>query len=427
MEEADSELVPGKVLLPCEQCGRGLAEGHPEAYRPSPRPGTIAGMTITAGAPPTHSTPAALARGFLTGGVAGTSLAALVVGGIIERVPLFVAGLVVPAVYGLLLFLAGAPRRAREAAVVPRTALAMIESLKAIGGESSDVPVRFDLTVAPDDEPAYRVEITQDINLVDLPDYRPRGILVVQYPPDRPWRVRIVKRPPLEWEERAAGARLDSVPGPATVSEPPEGCAFGFVVLLGLLLGAAAVIGLFRADLFDEDATARPSSSSKPSVASSSSTSSTTVVSSASGTVALGPGQSMLDKGELRRAVDSLIKGKGMGEGEGNDKGNDKGEGKNKRAALTVVVQERLLSVVFSPTGTQAPQFDPGSLPYERFPALVEEARTTLGIRSPQTWQITADRLTGSLTIRVGVTGPEGAASLEADGQGKVVRRTPAG
>ncbi|MCX5605731.1 hypothetical protein OOK29_47255 [Streptomyces phaeochromogenes] len=380
-------------------------------------------MTITAGAPPTHSTPAALARGFLTGGVAGTSLAALVVGGIIEKVPLFVAGLVVPTVYGLLLFLAGAPRRRREAAVVPRTALATIESLKAIGGESSDVPVRFDLTVAPDDEPAYRVEITQDINLVDLPDYRPRGILVVQYPPDRPWRVRIVKRPTPEWEERAAGARLDSVPGPATVSEPPEGCAFGFVGLLGLLLGAAVVIGLFRADLFDGDATARQPSSSKPSVSSSSSssisssssTSSTTVVSSASGTVALGPGQSMLDKGELRRAVDSLTEGEGKGEGGG------------KRSALTVVVQERLLSVVFSPTGTQAPQFDPRSLPYERFPALVEEARTTLGIRSPRTWQITAERLTGSLTIRVGVTGAEGTASLEADGQGKVVRRTPVG
>ncbi|MEU9893614.1 hypothetical protein ACIBCS_40610 [Streptomyces phaeochromogenes] len=74
-----------------------------------------------------------------------------------------------------------------------------------------------------------------------------------------------------------------------------------------------------------------------------------------------------------------------------------------------------------------APQFDPRSLPYERFPALVEEARTTLGIRSPQTWQITAERLTGSLTIRVGVTGAEGTASLEADGQGKVVRRTPVG
>lgn len=362
-------------------------------------------MTITAGAPPTHNLPVALARGFLTGGVSGASLAAFVVGGILESVPLFVTGLALPAVYGLLFFLAGRPRRAREAAVAPRTALAMIESLHATGGESSDVPVRFDLTVAPDDAPAYRVEITQHINLVDLPDYRPRGILVVQYPPDRPWKVQIVKRPTPEWENRAAGARIDSAPGPATVSDPPEGCAFGFVALLGLLLGAAAVILLFRADLFDQGATARPPSSSQPSV---SSTSSTTVVSSASGTVALGPDQSFLHKGELRRAIASLTKGK------------------DTHQALTVVVQERLLSVVFAPTGTRAPRFDPRSLPYERFPALVEEARTTLGIDSPQTWQLTVDRLTGSLTIRVTVTGPGGTALLEADGQGEVVRRSPA-
>lgn len=375
-----------------------------EVYRPSPRPGTIARMTITTGVPPTHNAPVALARGLLTGGVIGTSLAAFVVGIIIENVPLFVTGLGLPAVYGLLFFLAGRPRRVREAAVAPHTALAVIESLHAIGGESSDVRVRFDLTVAPDDAPAYRVEITQDINLVDLPDYRPRGVLVVQYPPDRPRRVRIVKRPTPDWEDRVAGARLDSAPGPAMVSEPPEGCAFGFVTLLGLLLGAAAVILLFRADLFDQDATAQPPSSAKPSV---SVTSSTTVVSSASGTVALGPDQSLLDKGELRRAIDSLTKGK------------------DTHPALTVVVQERLLSVVFAPTGTQAPQFDLRSLPYERIPALVEEATTTLGIHSPQTWQLTADRLTGSLTIRVGVTGTEGAASLEAAGQGKVVRRTP--
>ncbi|MFE2843334.1 hypothetical protein ACFXKS_07245 [Streptomyces scopuliridis] len=362
-------------------------------------------MTTITGAPPTHHTPVALARGLLTGGVIGTSLAALVVGGVIESVPLFVTGLGLPAVYGLLFFLAGVPRRTREAAVAPHTALAMIESLHAIGGEGSDIPVRFDLTVAPDDASAYRVEITQDINLVDLPDYRPRGVLVVQYPPDRPWRVRIVKRPTPEWEDRVVGARLDSAPGPAMVSEPPGGCALGFVAFLGLLLGAAVVILLFRADLFDQDATAQPPSRVKPSV---SSTSSTTVVSSASGTVSLGPGQSFLDKGELRRAIDSLTGDKDMG------------------PALTVVVQERLLSVVFSPAGTQALRFDPRSLPYERFPALVEEATTTLGVHSPQTWQLTAVRLTGSLTIRVGVTGPEGTASLEADGQGKVVRRTPA-
>ncbi|WP_329395080.1 hypothetical protein [Streptomyces melanogenes] len=363
-------------------------------------------MTITTGAVlPTHRTPVALARRFLTGAVVGTSLAALVVGAIVENVPLFVTGWVLPAVYGLLFFLAGMPRRAREAAVVPRTALAMIESLEAVGGESSDIPVRFELTVAPDDGPRYRVEITQDINLVDLSDYRPRGVVVVQYPPDQPWRVRIVKRPTPEWEDRAASARLDSAPGTARVAAPPEGCAFGFVVLLGLLLGAAAVVLLFRADLFDRDDTAQPPSAARPSV---SSTSSTTVVSSASGTVALGPGQSFLDKGELDRAVGSLTRGG------------------DTRQALTVVVQERLLSVVFSPTGMQTPGLDARALPYDRFPALVEEATAGLGVRSPRTWQITAERLTGSLVIRVVVTGPEGTASLEANGQGKVLRRAPA-
>ncbi|MCX4850342.1 hypothetical protein [Streptomyces sp. NBC_00893] len=358
-------------------------------------------MTIsTVAAPPIHNMPVALAQGFLTGGVIGASLAALVVGGIIESVPLFVTGLGLPAVYGLLFFLAGAPRRARETAVAPRTALAAVESLEAVGGEAtSDVAVRFDLTVAPDDATAYRVAFTQDINLADLPDYRPGGVVVVQYPPDRPWRVRIVKRPTPEWEERVAGARLDSAPGPVLVSEPSEGCVVGYVTLLALLLAAAGVVLLFRADLFDEGA------SDKPSVSSSSST---TVVSSASGTVTLGPNQSFLDRGELRKAVGSLTRGT------------------NARAALTVVVQDRLLSVVYEPTGSQAPTFDPDSLPYDRLPALVEEARSSLGVGSPQTWQLTVERLTGSLTIRVGVTGAEESASLEADAQGNVVRHMPA-
>ena len=101
-------------------------------------------------------------------------------------------------------------------------------------------------------------------------------------------------------------------------------------------------------------------------------------------------------------------------------------KGTDARAALTVVVQDRLLSIVYAPTGSQAATFDRDSLPYDRFPALVDEARNGLGAGSPQTWQLTVERLTGSLTIRVGVTGPEGAASLEANGQGMVVRRTPA-
>ncbi|MFF8914277.1 hypothetical protein ACF08M_13390 [Streptomyces sp. NPDC015032] len=368
-------------------------------------------MTITTGgAPPAWNTFVALARGLLTGGVIGASLAALVVGGIIESVPLFVTGLGLPAVYGLVFFLAGVPRRAREAAIAPCTALAVAESVEAVGGEAtSDVAVRFDLTVAADDVPAYRVAFTQDINLADLPDYRPGGVVVVQYPPERPWRVRIVKRPTPEWEERVAGARLDSAPGPVLASEPTGGCAVGSVTLLALLLAAAGVVLLFRADLFDEGASAPPPSSAQPSAsASSSSPSSTTVVSSASGTVALGPNHSFLDKDELRKAVGSLTKGT------------------DPRAALTVVVQDRLLSVVYAPNGSQAPTFDPDSLPYDRFPALVGEAKSSLGVGSPQTWQLTVERLTGSLTIRVGVTGTEGTASLEAAGDGKVLRRTPA-
>ncbi|MEV7603056.1 hypothetical protein AB0O91_37380 [Kitasatospora sp. NPDC089797] len=365
-------------------------------------------MTTTTGVPPaTHNTPLACAKGLLTGGVVGTSLAALVVGGILDHPPLLVTGVVAPPVYALLVFLAGAPRRAREAAVVLRTALATIDSREAVGGESSEVPVRFELTVVPDDESPYRVGITQDINLVDLPDYRPRGVVVVQYPPDRPWRVRIVKRPTPEWAERAASARPDAVPESAApkVVEPPEGCAFGLFLLLGLLAGAAAVVLLFRAELFDGDGTAQPSSTGQPSV---SVTSSTAVVSSALGSVSLGPGRSFLDQGELDRALGTLTQ-----------------DGDTRRA-LTVVVQERLLSVFYAPVGTPASGLDPRELPYARFPALVEEATTTLGVQAPRTWQVIAEGLTGSPVIRVVVTGSDGTASLEADRQGRVVRRSPA-
>ncbi|MFJ5723130.1 hypothetical protein [Streptomyces sp. NPDC093149] len=365
-------------------------------------------MTIATDTAPTHNGPVALVRGFLTGGVTGVTSAALVVGIVIENVPLFVTGLGLPVVYGVLLFLAGVPRRAREAAVVPCTALAMIENLRAGSSETGDVPIHFVLTVAPDDAPAFRAEITQSINLVDLPDYRPRGVLVVQYPPDRPWRVRIVSRPTPEWESRAADARIDSAPESAAVQQPPEGCAFGTVLLIGLLLGAATVVLLFRAELFGPDGSGQPPASAEPSVSASSST--TVTSTEVSGTVALGPDRSLLDEGELRRAVASLTRGKDAPQ------------------VITVVLQERLMSVVFTPTptGTAAPPFDLRSLPYDRIPALVREATTTLRVRSPRTWQLTADHLTGPLTLRVTVTGPNGAASLDADGAGKVVRRSPA-
>ncbi|WP_329342948.1 hypothetical protein OG866_41715 [Streptomyces sp. NBC_00663] len=359
-------------------------------------------MTITVSAPPTRGRPADLALGFLTGGVIGASLTAFISGCVVEEASLIVSGLALPAVYGLVLFLATLPRRAREAAVVPRTALAVIESLEAVGGEASDVPVRFELSVAPDDAPGFRVEIRQDVNLVELADYRPRGIVVVEYPPDRPWKVRILRRPTPQWEERAAGARVDSAPGPAMKSDSPEGCAGGLLTLIGLLLGVAAVLVLFRADLFDRDETTSPSPGPSVSSSSSSTTTTTTTVTSVTGTVALGPGQSMLDEGELRKAVESLT------------------QGPDKRRALTLVVQERLLTVVFSPGDRSG--FDPRSLPYDRIPALVDKAGT--GVDSPHSWQLTADGATGRLMLRITVTGDGSAGTLEADARGKVLRRS---
>lgn len=354
-------------------------------------------MTITTGPPPRPQAPGplSLARAFLTGAVTGGCLAAFVVGTVIENVPLIVAALVVPLVYGLLLALATLPRRRREAAVVPRTALALIEDVEAVGGESGDIPVRFELSVNPEEGPAFRVEIRQDVNLVDLPDYRAGGVVVVQYPPDRPWKTRIVKRPTPEWTDRAARTKPASASGPVLGRELPGGCAGGFLVLLGLLLAAGAVVLAFRADLFDSKGSA---DSTRPSVSSSTSTETTTVT-SASGTVTLGAGQSMLDQGELRKSVGSLT------------------ADKDGRRALTLVVTDRTLSVVFAPDGTRTPGFDPDSLPFDRIPALVKEAG------GGSTWELTADGLTGSLSIRVVVTGADGPKFLQADGTGKVVRR----
>ncbi|MFG2220371.1 MULTISPECIES: hypothetical protein [unclassified Streptomyces] len=82
--------------------------------------------------------------------------------------------------------------------------------------------------------------------------------------------------------------------------------------------------------------------------------------------------------------------------------------------------------MVFTPAEVRAPGFQLRSLPYERIPALIENASTTLGIDSPQSRQLTADRITGTLTIHITVTGPDSTASLEADDAGKVLRRSPA-
>lgn len=328
------------------------------------------------------STALAPARGFLTGAVTGVTLSAFVTGIIIESVPVTLTGLGLPLGYGLLRYLAGMPRRVREAAVVPRVALAKVESLRAGGTETGDVPVDFVLTVAPDGAPAHRVQVTHHVNLIDLPRHRAGDVHVVEYPPDRPWKARIVPDPAPEWRRRTAGAEIASAPESALVQEPPEGCAFAVAVLLGLLLGAVAVVALYRVELFTPDPPAEPETS-------------TVTTSSGSATITVGPGQSFLDAGELRGAIDSLA-----------------GHADVSRV-LTVAVQEHLVSVVFAPSAAAAvPHFDLREVPLEGIPDLVRRATSTLDVGSPKSWQVTAVRLPDALTVRVTVTGPGGSASL---------------
>ncbi|MFJ2247761.1 MULTISPECIES: hypothetical protein [unclassified Streptomyces] len=197
-------------------------------------------MVINAIARPTHDGPVALARGFMTGCVTGGSLAALVVATIAEIVPLFSRACACPRCTASCRIWPGCP-----------DALARIESLHATGGEPADIPIQFDLTVDPGDAPAYRVETTAGINLVDVPEYRPGGNVVIEYPADRPWRVRLVQRPGPEWRSRAETARIGSAPASAMVRRPPEGRAFGSVILIGTVFGAAAVVLPFFPDLAD--------------------------------------------------------------------------------------------------------------------------------------------------------------------------------
>ncbi|NEB41462.1 hypothetical protein G3I54_31910 [Streptomyces sp. SID14515] len=345
----------------------------------------------------------------------GAALAALVVGAMLERVPLLLAGGGVLVLLILLVVLDGRRQAARRKPPVTRTALARIEDLRATSGEMADVPVKFRLTVAPEPEdgrPAYRVKFSQQINLVDIPAYRPRGIAVVEYRPDEPWEVRIVTRPTPEWSRRAEAAEIDSAPESTLVKDPDDGggswCLLGF---LALLAGAALVVLLFRAELFtsedgDTGASSKPSSTTSSSFSSSRTFTMSTTVS--------GPSSSMLALGRMRETATKLEARAGTSD------------------VTAITIEARRMEIrgdsARPPGGTVHLQ----TLPYELFPALVREARTTLGVRDPKSWRIDVARGTGTGTgagprVRVTVTGAEGTAHLDADATARIVDRRPVG
>jgi hypothetical protein len=132
---------------------------------------------------------------------------------------------------------------------VARLALARIESRRATGSEGPDIPVEMDLTVAPDDAPAFRVRVTRDVNLVDLPDCRVGAILVVRYRPGAEWNTEVVDRPDGTWARRAATGTVDSAPEETRVATPPMPWSSCLLALAGVLAGAAAIALVFGLDL----------------------------------------------------------------------------------------------------------------------------------------------------------------------------------
>ncbi|MFE3829433.1 hypothetical protein [Streptomyces sp. NPDC059092] len=368
-------------------------------------------MTITETSGPTESRrigPAALLGSLLTGAVVGAAVASVVVGIIIGKAMLWGAGAGFFLFVVLVTALSGRRARARTPRPEKRTALAMIESRRATNGELADVPVSFVLTVAAEDRPAYRVAFSQSINLVDLADYPLRRVVVVEYPANEPWDVRIVTRPDQEWARRAAEASMDSAPESTLVKNPSREGTYCLASLLAILLGAAVIVLLFRADLFREDhgaggkgagggtGGAEVSVSASASLSSRTSTTRTT--------------ESMLRDGGMRRTVDALAMAGVL-------------------TATEFRIEEHSMAAegvgdgADSGTGGGEPSFALRSLPYERLPALVREARTTSGAGDDGSWRIDIghDAKTGALVIRVTVTDSRGSATLRADAQGRVV------
>lgn len=374
------------------QAGQDAAEVNGQAVRGrSVVGGILAGLRLT-----------------VTSGVTGAAVAAVVVGVILERVPVFLSGGGVLILLILVGFVAGRRSPGPGDPPVTRTALARIEDLRATSGESADVPVDFRLTVAPDDRPAYRVNINEHINLVDIPVYRPRGIAVVEYRPDEPWEVRIVTRPTPEWSRRAEEAEIDSAPGSTLVEKPgmSEG-SWCMLVLFTFLAGAALVVLLFRGELFssgDDEA----SSSERPSATSSASSSRTFTTS----TTVSGPSSSLLILGRMRETAAELEARVGTAD------------------VTAIVIEERRMEIRGDSARPPGETVHLQMLPYELFPALVHEARTTLGVRDPKSWRIdvTPDAGTGAgPRVRVTVTGKEGTARLDADATARILDRRPVG
>ncbi|MCF2526553.1 hypothetical protein [Yinghuangia soli] len=192
--------------------------------------------------------PGAMARGLATGITLGGGITCLIMAGVGSGGGTAAATGAALLAVNLVWFMVGTKRRRRIQGPRPEPvlALARIESRKALSSETGDIPVEFDLTVAPDEGPAFRVSLTQPINLVDIPDYRVGGIIVVRFRPTEAWGAKIITAPDAYWAERAATEAVDSAPESTKAKVPLDGCGFCAVAFVGMLAGSAGGILLFH-------------------------------------------------------------------------------------------------------------------------------------------------------------------------------------
>lgn len=194
--------------------------------------------------------PAVVARLALSAALFGAGVTALVVGFADGTMGLVAAGVVCWAVNGGLLAALALRRKSRGLSPLPvsdRTptyALARVESRKAGASDTGDIPVRFDLTVAPDDAAAYRLVFHQTINLLDATDLKNGATVVVRYPSDQPWAARLVVDPPAPWADRAAAETVESAPEDTRVAIPTPPLTTWLPPLTALAAGVALVLAL---------------------------------------------------------------------------------------------------------------------------------------------------------------------------------------
>ncbi|MFE0464782.1 hypothetical protein ACFW1A_36565 [Kitasatospora sp. NPDC058965] len=112
-------------------------------------------------------------------------------------------------------------RRGLHGPPVLRTAVAKIESVREIR-EGEEVLLQLDLTVAPEDGPAFRAEAGVDVHLSRVDQYRTGRTVAVDYEAARSWRVVLRRDPDPDQAARIAAARIDTAPAETRRVPPPR-------------------------------------------------------------------------------------------------------------------------------------------------------------------------------------------------------------